>query len=410
MSSTKGWLGQELAHGRYRVLDKLGEGGMGLVYRARDRNLGADVVIKTPKLTHPDDDRAVQRFLREVRSLVALVHPHVVRILDVGEHEGSPFAVMELLTGGSLKTRQPLPHPPEALRDWLPDVAAALDYVHGKGCVHRDVKPDNILFDDQGNAHLSDFGLVKGLAALTVATSSSLTESGMLLGTPGYMAPEALLGQPCDGRTDQYSLAITVYEALTGRRLFEGVSPIEIAVRQIDKPGELTLPNIAPGLCPPLQTALALDREHRHPSCEVFARAVLAGVLRPAAVAVPRPAGRPGEVTAPFVSPLHPGLRETPNTPTTLVEQRHPRQPLPPSPVEPYPQEGVGEGRHLLWALVALGGVVFLGVVLLIVLFMRGPGNRKTTEPRGQSESTQTLAARPGLSLPVVGRNCPFPV
>jgi len=393
MSDLNLWKDQELAHGRYQLLDKLGEGGMGIVYRARDRNLGTDVVIKAPRFIQLGDDQAAQRFLREIRSLVALAHPHVVRILDVGEHEGLPFAVMEYLAGGSLKTRRPLggdgrplPQPPETLQTWLPDIAAALDYTHRKGYVHRDVKPDNILFDANGNVYLSDFGIVKGLVALTATSQTTLTGVGAVVGTPGYIAPELLLGRPCDGRADQYSLAITVYEILAGRRLFEGLSPIEIAMRQIESPmaPEQVFPGIADRLRQPLQIALNLDREQRHGTCEAFARALLAAISPSPAAPVVRPASPQLAATTPWYppgsAPPNPGIGEDPFGATTLAAQQVPLAPGLPAPPPAHRRRRISSdgGNHLRWALVALAGVAVLCVILLIVLFTRGPANRKT--------------------------------
>jgi serine/threonine protein kinase len=163
-------VGKTLAGGRYRVAALLGEGGMGSVFRAHDAHLNAEVVIKVPKPGLLADPNFAPRFGREVRSLVRLAHAHVVRILDVGEHEGLPFAVMQFLAGGSLRQRlegSSGAGTAAALADlasWLPDVANALDYIHSQGYVHRDVKPDNILFDGIGHVCLGDFGIAKALA------------------------------------------------------------------------------------------------------------------------------------------------------------------------------------------------------------------------------------------------------
>src|SRR5207253_1939218 len=150
--------GVGLAGGRYRITDRLGEGGMGFVYRARDLRLDCDVVIKVPRRAMLEDTGFAGRFAREIRSLVQLAHPHIVKVTDVGEHDGVPFAVMQYLSGGSLRDRQrsdpdgyPLPLPQEELLDWLSGVAAALDFMHERQYIHRDVKPDNILFDDHGH-------------------------------------------------------------------------------------------------------------------------------------------------------------------------------------------------------------------------------------------------------------------
>jgi serine/threonine-protein kinase len=274
-------IGLTLSGGRYTITSKLGEGGMGAVYRARDNNIGADVVIKVPHRSMVIDAEFSRRFRDEVRSLVRLSHPHIVKVSDVGDWDGIPFAVLQFLPGGSLEDRQSASKGPLALvelGDWLDPVARALDYVHSQRLVHRDVKPANILFDEQGHGFLGDFGVVKVLAAVDDRSKSSMTGAGMVLGTPAYMAPELIMGDPFDGRVDQYALAVTVYEMLCGRRPFEhGVSTRVLMMQTKDPvpaPTDLSpwLPN---GLEGPLLKALAKAPADRHPSCVAFASAVI---------------------------------------------------------------------------------------------------------------------------------------
>jgi serine/threonine protein kinase len=292
------WVGQVLG-GRYQVHAKLGEGGMGLVYRAHDHHLGCDVVLKAP---HPDlfeDPGFAARFSREIRSLVRLVHPHIVKITDVGEHEGLPFAVMQYLSGGSLRDRQPCdaagnaqPMPPADLADWLEDVAAALDFIHAQHFVHRDIKPDNILFDAHGHAYISDFGVIKALldqrplgeqSLLPVATFLR-TGEGQLVGTPAYMAPELGAEGPYDGKVDQYALAVTLYEWLCGRVPFDGPNAaLLVALHRTQKirPLHDVVPGASPALSAALLKAMAKDPNERYPNCLSFARAVLAAISSP---------------------------------------------------------------------------------------------------------------------------------
>src|SRR5438132_6329137 len=215
------WIGRTLASDRYRVTGKLGEGGMGFVFQAVDRHLERDVVIKVPRRDVLEDPAFAGRFQREIRSLVRLAHPHIVKVLDVGEADGLPFAVLQYLSGGSLANRinpgVPVTVRVKKLQDWLAQIAAALDFTHSQGYIHRDVKPDNILFDAPGNVFLSDFGIAKVLAdSRSAGTQTLRTQTGVVLGTPQYMAPELIMGQPHDGRVDQYALAIVVYEMLSG--------------------------------------------------------------------------------------------------------------------------------------------------------------------------------------------------
>jgi serine/threonine protein kinase len=169
---------------------------------------------------------AMARFHQEIGALVRLAHPHVVPILDVGEHEGIPFLVLPYLAGKNLRDRQRRgstdelsPVPLVELHAWLEPMASVLDFLHRQGHVHRDVKPDNILFDAFGHVYLSDFGLAKAFApGVAETTSAPSTDTGVLVGTRGYMAPELALGGSYDRSSDQYALAVTVYEMISGRR------------------------------------------------------------------------------------------------------------------------------------------------------------------------------------------------
>ena len=283
------WVGRELAHGRYRVDAQIGEGGMGTVFRAWDNNLGTDVVIKAPHPSMMQDAEFASRFTRETGSLVKLSHPHIVKISDVGESDGVPFAVMQFLPGGSLEDRlkpesagDGRPLPAESLKSWLVSIAEALDFVHQQGYIHRDVKPANILFDSHGHSYLSDFGIAKSAVSGTAAGSArTLTGSGMVLGTPEYMAPELILGQPCDGRVDQYALAVTVFEILAGRRPFEDATSTAVLVQHSTKePPDLTslIPDVLPGLAAAIRKALSKSPNDRFANCRKFADAVLAAV------------------------------------------------------------------------------------------------------------------------------------
>src|SRR5262249_5971349 len=187
---------------------KLGEGGMGVVYKARDTKLPRDLVVKVP---HAEalDEKLAQRFAQEIIALVQLSHPHIVKILDVGKHQGLPYALMEYLSGGSLDDRRPKPGDFAPVRGWLPGVAQALDFIHQKGYIHRDIKPGNILFDAAGNSFVSDFGVAKVLADKAASGNGGLTGAGRILGTAAYMAPELATGRPIDSKIDQYALAMT---------------------------------------------------------------------------------------------------------------------------------------------------------------------------------------------------------
>jgi hypothetical protein len=441
-SDTATWVGRGIAGGRYQVTAKLGEGGMGFVYRAHDRNLDCDVVIKVPRLAMllEDPDFAV-RFAREVRSLVRLVHPHIVKVSDVGEEDGTPFAVLQYLPGGSLRDRvpagpdgSPLPLPPEQLYPWLENVAAALDFIHGQGYVHRDVKPDNVLFDAYGNAFLGDFGVAKTLAENTSRQKPALTGTGVVLGTPHYMAPELVLGKPYDGRVDQYALAVMVYELLAGCYPFDGPTAPAIFVQHSTQPApslKAVLPSAPAHIAAAVQRGMAKDPAERYPDCSSFARAVFQGPE-----AAPRPP-RAGKGVCPacgkaFAIPSSargkrvrcPSCRQTVAVPETAVvaERVGPkataRRPagLPAetrgSPVSPTPRENVAplpmeepaaHGRRRSPFLL-VGGLVLLSVVTAgtawLVRTSRTNPPPEPTAPAGPEAPAAADRARPAQSPP----------
>ncbi len=297
-------IGMELAEGRYKILAQIGEGSMGRVYLARDNNLETEVVVKFPisgdaSPEHPD---LAARFARETRTLVMLSHPHVVKIIDVGMQDDRPYVVLQYLSGGTLKDRVeygpdgPRPMRPQSLRVWLMDVARALDFIHAQGHIHRDVKPANILFDAHGHAFLGDFGIVKTLRSTPVDAThlSSETAPGFLMGTPSYVAPELVMGETGDGRSDQYSLAMMVHELLSGRNVMAGASPSATLVNQTkNKPTPLSsmVSGISRRLSDAVQKGLEKDPGGRYPTCTAMAEAILAQV--PAGSWTPPDSGKP---------------------------------------------------------------------------------------------------------------------
>jgi|694.fasta_scaffold78047_3 tRNA A-37 threonylcarbamoyl transferase component Bud32 len=284
-----GWRDSIVA-GRYRIQGLLGEGGMGEVYRAYDENLKTDVVLKVPKRECVADKVTGDRFEREIRSLVRLSHPHVVSIMDVGRHNGVPFAVMPFLEGGSLDGRRRRleggGHVPlgavAAIGRWVEQIGKALDFVHQSGYLHRDVKPGNILFDRSGNAYLSDFGVVKFVNDTEQQTDAAdLTATGSALGTAPYLAPEVLVGKGATPAADQYALAVTVFELICGRKPFVGTTRDRAIFSRLGQPApDLTIVHkgVPPRLAEVVAKALASDPADRFPSCESFAEELLAAM------------------------------------------------------------------------------------------------------------------------------------
>src|SRR6266513_2189399 len=213
----------------YEILEELGRGGMAIVFRAREKQLERDVAIKVLPFSLAFDKEFVERFQREARTSAKLEHPSIIPIYRVGKSGRVIYFVMKFLRGKPLSSvlaaRGTLP--PAEIRQILVQVARALAYAHKSGIVHRDIKPDNIMFDEHGLAVVTDFGIAKA------ASGGKLTGTGMSIGTPHYMSPEQARAQPLDGRSDIYSLGVVAYQSLTGRVPFDGEDSFSIGYKHI---------------------------------------------------------------------------------------------------------------------------------------------------------------------------------
>ncbi len=217
--------------GRYHIVEQVGQGGMSSVFRAVETTTSRTVAIKiiSPYLANEPQFKA--RFEREIRLLRRLQHPNIIPILDFGEAEGLAFIVMPFIATGTLHERlQNGPLDPVQGGRIIDQIASALTCAHEDGVIHRDVKPSNVLLDQQGNAILSDFGFAR-----PQDTSQNLTGSA-LIGTPAYMSPEQCRGEPLDARSDQYSFAIMLYQITTGQLPFDGDTPMAVALKHVSVP------------------------------------------------------------------------------------------------------------------------------------------------------------------------------
>src|SRR6059058_1836101 len=219
--------------GRYRIIRKLGAGGMANVYLAEDQELGRRVAIKILDDRHAADDSFIERFRREAKNAAGLSHPNIVSIYDRGEAEGTYYIAMEYLDGRSLKelivSRGPAPIP--IAIDYARQILTALRFAHRNGIVHRDIKPHNVLVDAEGRLKVTDFGIAR-------AGTSQMTEAGSIIGTAQYLSPEQAKGAPVDQTSDVYSVGIVLYEMLTGKVPFSGDTPVEIAMKHLSAPPE----------------------------------------------------------------------------------------------------------------------------------------------------------------------------
>jgi serine/threonine-protein kinase len=255
-----------LFDGRYRIVRKLGTGGMANVYLAEDEVLGRRVAIKILNDRHAGDDQFVERFRREAKNAASLSHPNIVSIYDRGEAEGTYYIAMEYLDGRSLKELIVArgPAPVNVAIDYARQILSALRFAHRHGIVHRDIKPHNVLVDAEGRLKVTDFGIAR-------AGASQMTEAGSIIGTAQYLSPEQAKGAPVDQTSDLYSVGVVLYELLTGVVPFTGDTPVEIAMKHlssIPEPPSARRAEIPRALDMVVLRALAKDPADRYGSAE----------------------------------------------------------------------------------------------------------------------------------------------
>jgi len=379
--------------GKYEVAAVLGEGGMGVVYRARDPVLARDVALKVLDAGLARDPTLVRRFEEEARAIARVQHPNVMRIFVVGEDRGRRYYAMEFIRGRTLAAlideRGPMPL--AAAASVFRQILQAIRQIHQAGIVHRDVKTANVMLEEgTGRAVLMDFGLAKG------DYRDSFTMVGAILGTPEYMAPEQAMGGAVDSRSDIYSLGAVLFEMLTGRPPFQAPDTIAVLKKQVEEappPARSLRPDTPPAVDAALARMLAKDPAERPSSVDAVEAEMAAawpdgGFQRPSPDASPtqtlRPRPSPDDVTK--VAPAQPAAKPASSPPATAPAPSRPAWPAPPPPVRPK-RDPVALGLLVFGAVAGL-----LGLALLAAWWL---GGRRVAPPSAASPSPQLQAPEP---------------
>ncbi|HEX3050809.1 MAG TPA: serine/threonine-protein kinase [Aggregatilineaceae bacterium] len=406
MSSIYNLTGETL--GKCQLRELLGMGGMGAVYRGYQTHLGRMVAVKVLSPTLAQEPGYVERFNREAETAATLEHKHIIPIYHYGTEDGISYVVMRLLTGGTLSermaqanTEQQAPPSLNEVGDLLKQVASALDYAHQQGVVHRDVKPSNIMFDNEGIAYIVDFGIAKLLQM-----SHSLTQSGISMGTPVYMAPEQWKADELTGAVDQYSLGVLAYQLIAGREPFDAPTPSSLMyqhVHETPKPIHLVRADVPEMVSQVLDRAMAKEPEERFSSVGSFAKAFIAAVQHepilstgfftvplppktpepdaaslsaeasesaapeaPAEPEIPLPKFGPPPPPAPSYTPASAYVPPAPPVPAYTAP---PSQSFAPPPVAYPPPPPIANANLALWVGI---GLIIGSIVMILVLVLSG--------------------------------------
>jgi beta-lactam-binding protein with PASTA domain len=382
--------------GRYRVLHRVGSGGMADVVCAEDLQLGRKVAIKLLHRRFAQDAEFVERFRREASSAAGLQHPHVVAVYDRGAWDDTYYIAMEYLEGRTLKklVQEEAPLAPARAIDLTIQILRAARFAHKRGIIHRDLKPHNVIIDGEGRAKVTDFGIAK-------AGASDMTQTGSIMGTAQYLSPEQAQGHSVSAPSDLYSVGIILYEMLTGRVPFEGESAVTIALKQVSEapvPPSRRNPQVPPALEAVVLRALEKDPARRFADADEFIAALEhagQGILPPTGAATA--ATSVLQATGPMIPIPPPGAYQD----VAQVEQRYYG---PPEPPVDEPEDGDGPGR---WWVALLVGLVVAGAIVAGLLLT---GKDKVQVPNvvgsPQAES-EILLKRKGLSTDVTMKESP---
>jgi serine/threonine protein kinase len=376
--------------GRYKIVRELGRGAMGVVYHAIDPNIGRPVAIKTIQLgdiRKPDEqERLRERLFREARSAGILSHPGIVTIYDVEQQGELAYIAMEYVDGPTLDQllSEPQPLAPNRIFSILAQTATALDYAHGKGIVHRDIKPANIMIAGDGTAKITDFGIAK------ITASDHFTMTGSIVGTPHYMSPEQVQGQPVDGRSDQFSLAVIAYEMLTGEKPYTGEHLTTVVYKIVAE--EPMAPHrinstLGGAIDNALRKGLAKKADARYRTCSEFIEA-LEKACATAKNWKPMPRG--GSLNAPTIAEgMAPGA--------TMPAARRPARSGGTTTVERTRTRKTG-------FLPFLAAILMAAALLALIGWQAGPWQNTNSTQTARSDATEQPPAAPPAATPPVAK------
>jgi eukaryotic-like serine/threonine-protein kinase len=350
--------------GRYRILNRLGSGGMAEVWCAQDTQLGRKVALKILQPRFAQDQEFVERFRREASAAAGLQHPNVVNVFDRGEFDGTYYIAMEYVAGASLRDLINEGMSVEAAVGVTRQILAAAKFAHSHGVIHRDFKPGNVLVDREGRATVTDFGIAK-------AGVSEITQTGSVMGTAQYLSPEQAQGLAVTAASDLYSIGVILYEALTGRVPFEADSAVAVALKQVSEfprtPSELN-PAVPTALDAVVLKAMSKDPANRFQSADEFDAALTEAERNPSVPPVETASFAPVPVA----------------TPETAEPSAAPPPPAP-------PREDEEEGKRRRWWRWAIIGVLIAGLVGLAVWALTRPG--QVTVPSVTNQDVESATA-----------------